>query len=110
MRTRFRAYALTPEAVAWLDRFGGLAAMPEQSRQRRMPTQTAPGRPLPKGICSVCSTLVPLRLNGLVGLHGTSQDRGWCDGVGLTPREKPLEAALTNVPQAAGAPTEERAA
>jgi hypothetical protein len=84
---RPRAYALTEKAIRYLDTFGHTYDTSRPSpRARREKPVTAPGRPLPKGLCPVCGNRETVLLDGGMGLHSRgSHDSGWCRGYGRLP-------------------------
>lgn len=83
---RPRAYALTEKAYRYLDLFGA-GEMPPRARVRLRPEvpHTAPGVPLPKGLCPVCGNTATV-VGGRMGLHSRGpHDSGWCRGYGQPP-------------------------
>lgn len=89
MSTTPRGIALTEKAYAWLALYGGLPdeALPKYSRREK--PCTAPGVPLPKGVCPVCESEATVLLDGLLGLHAAPSGSGWCDGYGQQPKAVP---------------------
>lgn len=88
MPTAPRALALTDKAIRYLDTFGHTYSVsPERPKPRHERPNTAPGVPLPKGLCPVCGDSATVLVDGGMGLHsrGNGADSRWCRGYGRQP-------------------------
>jgi len=88
MGDRARAYALTDKAIRYLNTFGHtyVVAPMQAAKRRREKPSTAPGLPMPRGLCPVCGNAATVLLDGGMGLHSRGPaDSRWCRGYGREP-------------------------